>query len=160
MASSPLLGELVGMPTQPISVPIAIIAGYIATVFLAHRFFTNAARPWAYVVTVGMGIVGFACMGATSILRTPRHELTEARLSALSLGTAGGGRQEEMIAFAGSDDSAFGFAADPNAILRSFGSSERETEQIQELPFAVTRWCSSDGDQTGLVGGELAGCEV
>jgi HEAT repeat protein len=138
-ASAPLLGELVGIPTQPISVPIAIIAAYIATVVLAHRFFTNASRPWAYVVTLGVGMVGFACLGATSILRTPRHELTEARLSVLSLGPSGGGRQEELIAFAGSDDPSFGFTADPDATVRSLGSSEREGVQIQELPFAVTR---------------------
>jgi HEAT repeat protein len=139
MACAPSLGELVGIPTGPIAVPIAVIAGYVGIVLCSQRFFSGAARPWAYVVTVGAAVVGFASMAAFSAWRAPQRAAHGARITMLDLGSAGGGRQQELIAFAGSEDPAFSFTTDQNATVRPLASSEREDVQIQELPFSIPR---------------------
>jgi HEAT repeat protein len=133
------LGQLVGTPTAPLSVPIAIIGLYVATLFISQRFFSGDSRPWAFAVTVGAGVIGFVTLVAISAVRAGRSELNGARITMVSLGPSGGGRQQDFLAFAGADNPSLRLTASDDAFIRPLRSSEPESVEIQELPFGIAR---------------------
>jgi HEAT repeat protein len=133
------LGQLVGTPTAPLSVPIAIVGVYLATLFVSQRFFSGDSRPRAFALSVGIAVVGFISLVAISAVRMGRAELNGGRITLLSLGPSGGGQQADLLAFAGANNPSLRLTARDDAVIRPVTSSEPEEVEIQQLPFEVAR---------------------
>jgi HEAT repeat protein len=135
----PVLAQMTGISAPSIYLPMGVVTGFFAIALGGHLIAGSALRARAFGMMTGVAVAGFAALVGSRLMQSSSHEIHAAQISLLDLGPQGGGRQQELLAFTGTDDPDFGLTADANATLRPIESSEAEPVSLVQLPFACPR---------------------
>ena len=134
-----VLSELLGRAAPSLSLPAAVVGGYMLLAVVVHLVFHGSRRPIAYVIILGGAVLMTAGLFADTALRRREPVLSVARITAIDLGPDGTGRMVEQDAFVGSASKSF--AATQAPLLRIAGwpgaFDSHNAPVVRPFPFAV-----------------------
>ena len=133
-----VLSSMIGRKVAPWGVAAGVAGGYLLLILAAQAMFFGAARPRAFVVSVGAALVLSGVLVAMGMARRGDQTLQSARLTILDVTGDGGAWRHETLALIGAEKSDFQLqAANENVMIRPAIADERDRPTIRQQPFTI-----------------------
>src|SRR5439155_20395725 len=133
-----VLGSRIGRKVASWSVAAALAGGYLLLIVAVQGIFVGAARPRAFVVSLGAALVLSGALLAMGMSRHRDQTLQSARLAVLDIANDGGGWQQESVSYIGADDLQLSLqAAGERGMIRPALAEAANPPAIRQHPFGV-----------------------
>lgn len=135
-----VLGSMIGRKVAPWGIAAGVAGGYVLLIVAAQMMFFGAARPRAFVVSIGAAIVLSGVLVAMGMARRGEQSLQSARLAVVDVTADGGGWQHDTLALVGAEKSELQLrGANENVMIRPAIADERDRPTIRQQPFTITK---------------------
>ena len=135
-----LVQNLAGAPAPRWSIAAGFAGAFLIVVAATHLLRRGAARPRAYAINLSVAAAMSIILLGAQLVRDRQSKLTGSRLVTLDLGPDGGGRQQELLSFLGSNEPNLELrAARPDVSIRPTIASLHDAATLDLHPVAAPR---------------------